>query len=135
MFLNHSHFPINFSRRLTFHPFSSEEGLEIFISTVRKADAGFAVHCMIMKTSKFNFTVAPEEWAFDSSFRASVLMLLYLVQRKLDLTPKLSVLAWVRDSLNELVGKGVCSIFRHSPSARWTIGQVLSAFLAHNMTN
>ena len=90
---------------------------------------------MIMIISNLNLTLAVEVWAFGDFVKASILMLYYLLQRILDLTSKLPVLAWVRDSLNELVGEGVGPVFRHSPSARWTTGQVHSAFLAHNVAN
>lgn len=90
---------------------------------------------MMMIISNLNLTPAVEVGTFDNFVKAPILMLFYLLQWILDLTSKLSVLARVRYLFDQLVSKVVGSIFGHSPSARWTTGHVLSAFLAHNVAN
>jgi len=80
-----------------------------------------------------NLFLAVEVRTLDGSLRAPSLVLHDLLQVILDLT--LTVLAWVGDSLNHLVGKGICSIFEHWSSASWTDVHVHSAALAHQMAH
>ena len=82
----------------------------------------FLHHGMFLVLTDFDFVIAFKVWTFDGSLRASGLVLLYLLQIVLDLA--LTVLAWVRNSLNHLVGDGVCSVLEHLSSACWTRGHV-----------
>jgi len=87
--------------------------------------------CLVL--TDFNLLVAPKVRTLDCSLWAPGLVLHDLLQVVLHMA--LTVLAWVGNSLNHLVGKGVCSIFEHWSSASWTGRHVHSAALAHQVAH
>ena len=87
--------------------------------------------CVVL--SDFNFFIAPKVRTLDCSPWAPGLVLHNLLQVVLDLA--LTVLAWVRNSLNHLVGNGVSSVLVHWSSASWTGRHVHSAALADQVTH
>ena len=87
--------------------------------------------CFVL--SDFNLFIALQVGTLDCSLWAPGFVLHNLLQVVLDLA--LTVLAWVRSFLNQLVGESVSSIFEHWSSASWTGRHVHSAALAQQVAH
>jgi len=87
--------------------------------------------CFVL--SDFNLFIALQVGTLDCSLWAPGFVLHNLLQVFLDLA--LTVLAGVKSSLNQLIGKGVSSILVHWSSASWTGVDVHSAALAHQVAH